>query len=247
MFLDILTNIGLSEKESKVYLGLLELGTQPASTIAKKADINRTTCYVILNSLIEKGLVTTFNKASIKYFSASEPDNLMKFLKQQKKKLDRYSQELEDNIDNLYQIEQESTSKPKLIVFDGFESSKNIYNDILDAKEIFSIENTANRPEKLSKFLKDDFHKKRIRNKIPLKTLTSDEDNPESTIRAKMEIKETKVIPKKYANFVDTYIYGKKLSLIMYFNESYSGVIIESQMINNVAKNAFNIIWDLSN
>jgi sugar-specific transcriptional regulator TrmB len=245
MFLDILTKIGLSDKESKVYLGLLELGAQPASTIAKKAEINRTTCYVILNSLIDKGLVTSYNKASIKYFSASEPDNLLEFIKAQKKRLERYSQELEENIETLYQIEQGNTAKPKLTVFEGFENTKNIYNDILEAKNLKAVTNSDEKPEKLRNFIDEEFDKQRIKKKISIKELQSENTNPKSKIREKLELKDAKTIPQKYKIKTDLYLYDNKISIIFYDNDKFSGVIMESPMLNRLAENTFNLVWDL--
>jgi sugar-specific transcriptional regulator TrmB len=246
MFIEILTNIGLSDKEGKVYLGLLELGTQPASVIAKKAGINRTTCYVILNNLMQKGLVTSYYKASITYFSAGEPDNLIKFLKVQKNKLERNAKELEDNIENLYQIEKSRILKPRLSIFEGLEGVKNIYNDILEAKTVSAFTNPDQRPMDLELYAQNDFHKKRIKQKIKLKNIIIERETPESNIRAKLDIKEIRTIPKKYAQNIDAYIYDNKLALIMYVNNNISGVIIESLMINQIAKMTHDIIWDFS-
>ena len=46
-----LTQLGLSEKEADVYLAALELGMAPASVIAKKSRIKRTTVHEILKRL----------------------------------------------------------------------------------------------------------------------------------------------------------------------------------------------------
>ena len=48
---ELLLQAGLSEKESGVYLGILELGRGTVSQISRKANINRTTGYDILDSL----------------------------------------------------------------------------------------------------------------------------------------------------------------------------------------------------
>jgi hypothetical protein len=45
----VLKDLGLQDKESEVYLALLKTpGVQPASVIAKKTDLNRTTVYKTL-------------------------------------------------------------------------------------------------------------------------------------------------------------------------------------------------------
>jgi sugar-specific transcriptional regulator TrmB len=49
-----LQEYGLSEKEAKVYLTILELGTNIASTIARRSEIKRVTVYTILDDLKKK-------------------------------------------------------------------------------------------------------------------------------------------------------------------------------------------------
>ena len=46
-----LTDVGLNEKEAKIYLASLECGTQPTAKIAETAGYNRITTYTILEKL----------------------------------------------------------------------------------------------------------------------------------------------------------------------------------------------------
>ena len=48
---------GLTEKESRVYLALLELGEAGIGEIAKKSAIKRTTLYDVVENLKKSGLV----------------------------------------------------------------------------------------------------------------------------------------------------------------------------------------------
>ena len=57
-----LQSFGLGEKETTVYIALLEIGKGTVSQISRKAGINRTTGYDILSSLANKGLVTISGK-----------------------------------------------------------------------------------------------------------------------------------------------------------------------------------------
>ena len=77
----ILKELNLSEKESSVYLSLLELGQSNVTRLANKANINRVTTYHILRSLISKGLVSSIEKDNIQNFMAIEPKRLIEALK----------------------------------------------------------------------------------------------------------------------------------------------------------------------
>jgi sugar-specific transcriptional regulator TrmB len=59
---DKLLQLGLSEKEAAVYLALLSLGKGTVTSITRKAGINRTTGYDILNALATKGIVSISGK-----------------------------------------------------------------------------------------------------------------------------------------------------------------------------------------
>src|SRR3990172_67098 len=63
-----LQEMGLSEKEARVYLALLELGQAGVPEISKKSGVNRTTTYVILESLAKEGLVSQIEKEKEKEF-----------------------------------------------------------------------------------------------------------------------------------------------------------------------------------
>ncbi|HPU95017.1 MAG TPA: helix-turn-helix domain-containing protein, partial [Candidatus Gracilibacteria bacterium] len=70
----IIKNLGLTDKETKVYISLIEVGPSVVSRIAEKARINRVTTYDILEKLKEKGFISTFTKQKIKYFSPTDPE-----------------------------------------------------------------------------------------------------------------------------------------------------------------------------
>ena len=64
-----LRKFGLSDREIRVYIVLLELGEALASKIAQKTDTPRTLVYDILEKLLDKGVVSYVIKSNKKYFS----------------------------------------------------------------------------------------------------------------------------------------------------------------------------------
>jgi hypothetical protein len=57
-----LKEYGLSEKEAKIYLVTLELGSAPASTIGRRAGIKRVTAYALLQDLQRKQVIQSIEK-----------------------------------------------------------------------------------------------------------------------------------------------------------------------------------------
>src|SRR5689334_22685697 len=79
-----LEDIGLSEKEARVYLAALELGRTTAEKLATQAKVNRSTTYVQLESLMQKGLMSTYVEGKKTYFAPESPEFLRQvFVKQQ--------------------------------------------------------------------------------------------------------------------------------------------------------------------
>lgn len=73
----ILQKLGLSEKDSRIYLGLLTLGQASANAIARISGLKRPTTYVILEDLRKRGLVLKMPGAKKQMFSAKSPENLL--------------------------------------------------------------------------------------------------------------------------------------------------------------------------
>ena len=92
---EALENFGLTNRETKVYLALLETGAVTAHEIAIKTKILRQSVYDILSSLIEKGLVSYFIKSGKKYFEAANPSKFKSILKEKKEVIDKVLPRLE--------------------------------------------------------------------------------------------------------------------------------------------------------
>lgn len=69
-----LQNLGLSEKESLIYIALLELGRANVTRIAQLAKVKRPTAYILLEELRKKGLVLKVPHIKNALFIAQDPD-----------------------------------------------------------------------------------------------------------------------------------------------------------------------------
>jgi len=70
---DQFASLGLSEKEARAYIALLELGQATAYAVAKKAGIKRPTTYLALDELRKRGLALKVPKAKNQLFIAKSP------------------------------------------------------------------------------------------------------------------------------------------------------------------------------
>ncbi|HEY0011162.1 MAG TPA: helix-turn-helix domain-containing protein [Candidatus Paceibacterota bacterium] len=71
---EALSILGLNEKQTAVYLALLQLGKGSAYSIADKSGLKRPTTYVILGELVDKGLVERVPRARKQLYRAISPE-----------------------------------------------------------------------------------------------------------------------------------------------------------------------------
>ena len=112
MLKGVLKKVGLNKKEIHVYLALLELGSQPASVIGKKAKINRSTTYLILETLIKQGFVNQHIRADVKYFTASDPQVITQSLERHEKQLTETRKEIVELLPEFYALTNPLSIKP---------------------------------------------------------------------------------------------------------------------------------------
>lgn len=104
---DFLQKIGLSEKESSVYLYLLSVTSSGIAPIAKNTEVNRTTIYPIIKSLLENKFIEEKQEKGKPVFHAITPDRIYSYLQEQKIKIEEQSNYAKDMIPRLKAIARE--------------------------------------------------------------------------------------------------------------------------------------------
>lgn len=82
MIADVLSDVGLSPSESKIYLSLVSSGPNPATFISKDTGIHRANVYSSLDRLSKKGLITSSKVDKHVLFSANDPSVLLSLIKE---------------------------------------------------------------------------------------------------------------------------------------------------------------------
>src|SRR3989344_2709393 len=80
-----LEELEFDEKEVEIYLALLRIGETTATKISQETKVERTLVYYIIEKLINRGLVSFKLKNNVKYYSASNPENILEKLKEKEK------------------------------------------------------------------------------------------------------------------------------------------------------------------
>ena len=234
--MNTLKNLGIDEKQTKVYLACLELGQGTVGEVALKSGIKRTSIYNFLEEMKQKGLISEVEQLGKTMLVAEDPNNLIA-------RAERQTEELKKVLPELLGIFNLPGNKPKVKFYQGVEGIKTAYDDILKTGE-----NTYGFSdyEKMFALLPADylwtFPTDRIKNKIKFYCIAQDgPKGREVKQKDKTQLRETKLV--KDINFeTEINIYGNKVAM-MSFRRPGAAVIIEDAAIAQTLKSIWKAWW----
>lgn len=247
--IDNLIKIGLSEKEASVYLATLELGSDSVQNIAKLAKINRATAYVILEKLMNLGLVSTHIYGKKTAFVAENPKELNNLIENQKKDIELKKQKLEDVMNSLVAIYNLKEDKPIVRYFEGA--------DGLEALDRFGHEDLKKTTGQLyaitpADILEEQFPmrrkksvKERVKQNIKSKVIYTHKNGPFSSDDDKASLREGIFLPRDILPLDGTISIYENWGVKLYtFDKKYPyGVLIQSPIIAKNLKYMFDLAW----
>jgi HTH-type transcriptional regulator, sugar sensing transcriptional regulator len=248
MEITILKKLGLTDKEIKIYLNLLENGSLSVRKVAEISEINRGTAYDILKDLEAKGLVSYYHKETKQNFVAEDPDRIIKLLIDREEELKNIKSKIEDMIPELKSLQNTSSDKPVTKYYEGGKGIKFILGDILASmkeikeKEYYIYSAPGVKEDVYAAY--PDFNKKRIKEKIKAKTISLSAGGGTYGLdeRKWLNIDENQ----NYIEITYILIYAGKCAFISRnSNNTPVGVIIENKMIYETQKIIFLQLWNL--
>lgn len=238
-----LVSFGLSQKEASVYLALLEIGTALVTDVAKKANLNRSTSYVILESLVKTGLVSITERRNIRLYTATSPERLVQNLENYTKKYIELVGSAKAILPELKSIYSGSGPKPKIQYFDGTEGIKTAYEDTLTSQEtIRAFASIESMHATLPGFFPG-YYQRRAGKNIKIRSIFPDTPEARERIKSnKEEKREAILVPKdKYSFTPEINIYNNKV-VFMSLKERFA-LVIESEELSDAFKKVFELAW----
>ena len=248
MDITIFKKLGLSDKETAVYLSLLEHGAVSVRDLAKAADLNRGTTYDILKKLQDLGLASFFHKNTKQHFVAEEPDKILKLLANRKAELDRAEEKIAELLPELKSLQEKGGDKPVTKFYEGKSGVKFILDDILGSMKASSLKDyyvysAAGVREDVYEAYPD-FNKKRIKHKIKANTISLSAGGGTYGLDDKKWLPSASSGQGEMMTFI--LIYADKCAFISRDSRNNPvGVIIENKMIYETQKTLFLQMWKL--
>lgn len=238
MLLSTLKQIGLDEKQAKIYLALLELGETSIKEVAIKSGVKRTTIYDIIDEMINFGYIKVTVQGKRKRFIAIDPDNLKIVIKKREALLDEILPELKS-------INNASGIKPKMLFFEGVQGLKEAYEESLKQRN-GTICGWASEDilDVLGMDWANDYIKRRAKRNIKSQLIISRAEKIEQFIAVdKTQIRQSATVdPKKYLFSIEINIYNDKVALISAKDKI--AIIVISAPIAATMRMIFRMCWD---
>ncbi len=240
-----LEDIGLSEKEAQVYLTLLAHDHSSVMTISKNTAMKRPTVYVILESLLKKGLVSTVEIGKKTNYRAEPPERLETFIKTERLAFDERASRLAEYIPALRAIQKESGEKPVVKYFEGKEGILQMYQEFYDRTKhekggqmdiIFPLEPTRDlfTPEDRKKFYAERVNRKIYNRCLYTSTYEKLEDN---------ELLSVKKVKESLPVTADISVYKDQVEITI-FGDNPSGIFIKCKDFADTMRTLFELSWE---
>lgn len=237
----ILKQLGLDGKRAVVYLALLELGSASVNDIAKRAEIQRTTCYEILDRLVQDGFLSMMEKGRTRMYAAESPESLLASEEQKVRRL-------REALPELQSLFGATSSRPRVRLYEGVAGIKKVFEDTLQnkSKKLDGIISVLDIEQIIGADYFADYTARRVASGTRLQVIRSEatevgEKYPSST-------KENRVVhyaPRDMIFNLSFFLYDHRVAIIGTRRENF-GMIIESEDFSQSLKHLFDVLWQVT-
>jgi len=247
LLLKQLVNFGLSEKEARIYLALLELEAATVYETAKHSGINRSSAYVVLEALSKKGFVGISDDKKVRKYIAASPETLLNAAKASTKKQEGIKEGLESIIPELKALDKGTKRRPIVKVFEGKNSIGELYWSLFSTpnkdKKLRTFANPVNLFRYVPNFLEHD--KERGKRGIKMFAINPAKKEIINLYKHTQAVPpvETALIPEnKFTFSSDMGIFGDTITFSS--PKENFGITIENKEIADMLKISFDLAWE---
>jgi len=242
-----LQKLGLSQKETKVYLAALELGAKSAQEIARRANINRVTCYIMLENLMERGLMSQIEGEKGRIFAAESPEKLLHYLDRQERELREQKSYVKNILPQLLAIFNVAGDKPKVKYFEGLEGVRMLQKIAIDSdtKQIDEIVSLDHAFQHFEPHAFDDYRENLLKKQVNGRhILTTKKYTLDYVPKGFEKFHEFRVLPYEKFQFAgEIAVFDRFASIASFYGEP-ACIVIEHPVVVDLMKNWFNLAWE---
>lgn len=250
IFKEQLEKAGLTEAEALIYEGLLKLRVSSTGNIIKQTNLQSSTVYHCIGSLINKGLISFFVKNNIKYFQVESAETLKAFIRNKQEELRVVEKELDPMIKTL--LKQKKGDESIARIFEGWRGVNNAFFECIeplnsrDIIYVFTLSTYAGASKEQAGYLINKLRDLRVKKKIEERVIIN-ESEKEKLGKEHEETPRTKVryIPDNLSHPAIVHIYGDNV-LIAISSVEPLAIVINSKVMAESFLNYFNLLWKIA-
>jgi len=243
-----LKQLGLKDKEIKVYLVLLELGESQIMPIVEKVGLPRTTVFHILERLKINKLIEIIHRKTRSIYTPYPPKKIANILELKKAETEEKIKSFNLALPEFSKLYTVSPFEPKIRFFRGSEI-RDIYEEILIAG--VDEERYVGEAKKIVSALGEEYLKqwidRRVRKGIRSKSIRVKKEESEQPIFSgqKEYLRQIRYAPEGFESPMHILIYGNNVAYISTEEENF-GLVISSLELARTMRNWFQQLWKMS-
>lgn len=248
--LSAIEDLGLSQKEARVYVANLILGPATVQKIADQADIKRVTTYVILESLASLGLVSQSNQGKKTYFTAEDPISLRRLLKKKEQQIKEQKISFENILPELQELKNLPSDSPTVRFYEGAEGIKSIFSSFFashveEVDMVYGMSNLDQLHAFYPEMNEQSSNPERVKFKIPSRFIYTSERGAIYKDTDTLANRESRWLPhEKYPLNGDISIVGDHVVLLALTGNKPIGITIHSHELSKGMKAIFDLAWE---
>lgn len=239
-----LQDIGLSEKEARVYLAALELGPTTAEKLAIHAKVNRSTTYVQLESLMKQGLMSTYEEGKKTFFAPESPEYLKRVLDRKRVEVDVRERELKTILPDLTHLFEGAGERPLVRFYLGKDGIANMRNQTWQdnkSKKLLTLYSFDTLSSVFSFEEREAYSESRVKAGVEARLLYN---RKAGAFPDDFPLTDRRLLPESVLEITnDIMVYDDKV-LISNLKGTLFGVLIQNAQIAKTMASIFELIWD---
>jgi HTH-type transcriptional regulator, sugar sensing transcriptional regulator len=237
-----LSQLGLTEKESQLYITALKYGPQTASTIATKTGIARSTVNFLFKELIKKGFASKENREKTTYYFAVHPESIEHMLQERRAETKKLENDFQYILPFLKGMQSDASPIPKVRYFEGLKGLYRTIDDVCESDQtVRFISSHNNMHPQIREYIENIYLPQSKQHKNKNQMIINEGTEARKYVQKANDIYEEIIFmdPKNNPFKLTTAIYGNKTAFISYDPEDMSGFIIENKLLTEHMKTIF--------
>jgi len=235
-------NYYLTTNEAHIYLAMVDTGYVSILKLSQATEIKRSTLYLGMEGLIEKGLAKVIIKGKKRMFLPKNPESMLSSLENKRQELEKIVPLLKDNY-------LRKTDRPIINFYEGKKAIRNVYKEALSSqKETLWYGSARDMKDEFPEYYNQQINIRKINDDFNgMRDIVNDTKTDRKYAKIQNSKKdpslEVRMVPKDmFLPDADNIIYDNKLAILS-IKRDFFATVIENPTIVNAYRCMFELSW----